>query len=363
MTPEGYLRELVAIDSVSSRSNRPVAEYLAARLIPLGFRVDLHPAGPDKVNLVARHGPDRNGGLALVAHTDTVPYDPGWGEALTLTERDGRLYGRGAVDTKAGLACALAAVHALPLDRLKEPLLLVATADEEIGCLGARRLMDEKAVAPAHALVAEPTGLTPVRAHKGYWAAECEVLGQEGHSAYPETGVNAILHAARLLTALEDIAAELQVEQDPDFDPPFCTLNVGTISGGRARNVIPGSCRFPVEWRPLPGQEAQRVADRIEWAIQELSIQVDFRVVRRDPAASTPADAPLVRRLEELTGHASGSIPFGTELPYLNGLGAQSVVFGPGDIRQAHQTGEFVPRDQLERAAEVYREVVSRMAL
>ncbi|GMU53020.1 MAG: succinyl-diaminopimelate desuccinylase [Candidatus Xenobia bacterium] len=359
------LRDLVAIDSVSARSNLPIAHHLQSRLEKLGFEVSLRPHTEGKVNLLARAGPRREGGLALVAHTDTVPYDSAWDEALQLTEREGKLFGRGSVDTKAGLACALWAVERVDLSLLREPLWVVATADEEIGCLGARRLMEERALSVEHALVAEPTRMIPVFAHKGYWAAQVEVHGVEGHSAFPETGVSAVWKAARLLTALEQVAHEMKGLQHPDFSPPYTTLNVGTLEGGKARNVIAGSVRFPLEWRPLPGQDGEEVAHRVRAAIARLSAEdpefrATFEVIRRDPAASSHPGAPLAQLVSQLTGKAPGTIPFGTELPYLVGLGAQAVVFGPGDIREAHKTGEFVPADELEQAAGVYLEVVRR---
>lgn len=366
--PATFLKELVAIDSVSSRSNLPIAHYVQARLEQLGFEVTLRPHEEGKVNLLARAGPRRDGGLALVAHLDTVPFDPAWDEALSLTARDGKLFGRGSVDTKAGTACALWAAQQIDLGQLQEPLWIVATADEEIGCLGACRLTKERALKVDHALVAEPTRMIPVYAHKGYWAGQLEAHGKEGHSAFPETGVSAVWKAARLLTALEGVAESMKELVHPDFAPPFTTLNVGTLEGGKARNVIAGSVRFPLEWRPVPGQDGEIVVERVRAAIallesQDPEFRASFEVVRRDPAAYTDPQAPIVQALADLTGRAPGTIPFGTELPYLLGLGAQAVVFGPGDIRVAHQTGEYVPQDELEEAARIYLELVRRFCL
>lgn len=366
--PTELLRELVAIDSVSSRSNLPIVQHLHGRLEALGFEVSLRPHEEGKCNLLARAGPRGDGGLALVSHTDTVPYDPAWSEALTLTARDGKLFGRGSVDTKAGTACALWALEQVDLGSLRAPLWVVCTADEEIGCLGAKRLLDERALQVEHALVAEPTRMIPVYAHKGYWAAEIEVHGVEGHSAFPETGVNAIWKAARLLTALEGVAEEMQAFRHEDFAPPFTTLNVGTLAGGKARNVIPGRVQFPLEWRPVPGQDGEEVVRRVQAALSSLSasdpeFRATFEVIRQDPAAYTDPGAPLVRALAELTGKTPGTIPFGTELPYLVGLGASAVVFGPGDIREAHKTGEFVPQGELEEAGRIYREIIRRFCI
>ena len=336
------LRELVAIDSVSERSNLPIAAALERRLTALGLAVTRHPyldpAGVEKVNLVALAGPSTAppgaGGLCFVGHTDTVPYDSAWSGALAVEERDGKLFGRGTADTKGFLAAVLVAVEQVGISGLARPLAVLCTADEEIGCAGARRLVDELALRPAHAIVGEPTGLVPVRAHKGYWLAEVEVRGAEGHSAHPDVGRNAIFDAARVLARVEAVAADLREDRDDAYAPPFTTLNVGTIAGGKARNVIPGSCRFPVEWRPLPRQDGEEVPRRIR--------------------------AEIVRFLEEETGRRATTVPFGTELPYVTALGARGCVCGPGDIREAHRTGEFVPVEELHRAVALYTRAIER---
>jgi acetylornithine deacetylase len=357
------LAELVALDTTSSRSNQPLVDLVAPRLERAGFRLERQryrdDAGVEKVNVVAVKG-GRAGqppALALVGHTDCVPFDPAWKEALTLTERDGRLYGRGACDTKAFIACALSAAEAA--GEVPGGLMVVLTADEEVGCVGAKRMVEARLGVARKAIVGEPTSLRPIRGHKGYCLAEVEVVGQEGHSAFPDTGRNAIFHAGRFLTRLEALArGKLQEQQDPAFSPPYTTVNVGLISGGKAKNVIAGSCRFFVEWRPIPGQPPGVVAGLLEDIRQELvredpGFTAELRVVRSDVGVQTPPGAEVVRWLEAQTGNASDTVPFGTELPYLTQLGAESVVFGPGDIRVAHQTGEYVPVDEL-LACEAY---------
>ncbi|PYS32506.1 MAG: hypothetical protein DMF75_11785, partial [Acidobacteria bacterium] len=197
--------------------------------------------------------------LALVGHTDTVPYDPNWTEALKLTESDGQLYGRGACDTKAFIAATLTAIENIDLEKLKKPLALVFTADEEIGCLGAKRLADARPFNARYAIVGEPTSLQPMRAGKGYCLAEITVHGREAHSAYPQLGASAIFHASRLINRIEEIAEDLKSDARADFDPPYTTLNVGLIEGGTAKNIVPGECRFTLEWRTIPGQESDYV--------------------------------------------------------------------------------------------------------
>jgi acetylornithine deacetylase len=355
---QATLAQLVALDTTSARPNAPLVEYAAARLQRAGFTLERQvyrdDAGVEKVNLVAVRGGavrgDERAQLALVGHTDCVPYDVAWAEALKLTLKDGKLYGRGACDTKAFIACALHAVERAPS---RAPLMVVLTADEEVGCVGAKRLVDAGLGRARHAIVGEPTQLTPVRANKGYCLAEVEVRGKEGHSAYPETGASAIFRAGRFLQRLEALVqGALREEQDPAFAPPFTTVNVGLIQGGKAKNVIPGACRFTVEWRPIPRQPVERVAQmleriRLELVADEPAFDASVRVLRMDRGVDTAADAEVVRYLERESGRSAVTVPFGTEAPQLTALGAQAVVFGPGDIRVAHQTGEFVPVDEL----------------
>jgi acetylornithine deacetylase len=351
------LRQLVAVDTTSSRSNAPLVDLVEPRLRALGFQCErmnyVDAAGVPKVNLLARYGTFEVARLALVGHTDCVPYDPAWTDALTLTERDGRLYGRGACDTKAFIACALHAVERVRRDGL----LVMFTADEEVGCVGARKLVDASTGKARYAIVGEPTSLTPIRAHKGYCLAEVEVRGKEGHSAYPDTGASAIFRAARFLEQLERRSlGELRAVplQDPAFDPPYTTVNVGLIHGGKAKNVIPGRCRFIVEWRPLPTQDVDHVTRMLEDIVAELrrsdaSLEVDIQVHREDRGVDTSPASEVVKFLAAQSGNAPSTVAFGTEAPHLTALGAEAVVFGPGDIKNAHQTGEFVPVEELLR--------------
>jgi acetylornithine deacetylase len=362
------LRDLVSIDSTSTRSNVPVVDALERRLTALGLRCErqryVDERGVEKVNLLASSGPGLPE-LALVGHTDCVPFDAGWGEALTLTERDGKLYGRGACDTKGYIAAAVTALERTRA-RLTRPALLCFTADEELGCEGARALAEAGRGKARRAIIGEPTSLAPVRANKGYCLAEVEVFGREGHSAYPESGASAVFRAARLLARIERWARdELQREQRADFAPPFATVNVGLISGGKARNVIPGSCRFSLEWRPLPSQPVDAVlraveALRDEVAAEEPGFTATVRPLRMDRGFETPADADVVQFLADQTGHAPRTVSFGTEGPELAELGAVPVVFGPGDITAAHQTGEHVELAQLQRAAAVLEAALLR---
>lgn len=373
MSVEKTLAELVGIDSVSSRSNNEIVDYLIRRCAALGMRARRFPYrdefGIEKINAVALAGADFSDHteveLALVGHTDTVPYDSAWPDAIKLTERDGRLYGRGACDTKAFIAAALTAVATIDREGLRRPLALIFTADEELGLFGAKQLAAARVLHPRYAIVGEPTSLQPMRAGKGYCLAEITVRGREAHSAYPALGASAIFRAARLISQIEKIADRLTEERNGDFDPPYTTLNVGLISGGTAKNIIPRECRVTLEWRPLPNVNPARVIDLLSSAIEsEKRDDPDFDCAvetgRVDEGFNTPGSSSLVACLEQVTGKRAGTVAFGTEAPQMAALGAEPIVLGPGDIRVAHRTGEFVPVAELNQCVEILVAVIQR---
>jgi acetylornithine deacetylase len=361
------LADLVRIDSVSSRSNAEMVAYLERRCEALGLITRRFPYsdehGVEKINLIALTQDAEEVELALVGHTDTVPYDPNWAEATNLTERDGKLYGRGACDTKGFIAAALTALENA---RPGKPLALIFTADEEVGLVGAKKLAQAKPLRVRYSIVGEPTSLKPIRAGKGYSLAEVIVKGREAHSAYPALGASAVFRAARLINRLESIATQLRQDQHAAFDPPHTTLNIGLIHGGSAKNVLAGECRFTLEWRPIPTQPSEHVLELLNAAIaEEMKADPDFQCVvdasRQDTGFETAPDSLLVQLLEQATGNEAGTVAFGTEAAQMKVLGAEAVVIGPGDIREAHRTGEFVPVDELERCAEVLRQSIQQL--
>jgi acetylornithine deacetylase len=363
---ERLLAELVAIDSTSALSNLPVIDLLEPRLTELGLKCERHryldESGVEKTNLIATRGegvPE----LALVGHTDCVPYDKSWREALTLTERDGKLYGRGSCDTKAFVACALTAFENVRA-KISKSVMLCFTADEEVGCYGAKQLLSAGKAKSRRCIIGEPTSLVPVRANKGYCLAELEFAGKEGHSAYPDSGASAIFRAARFLNRLENYSrTTLRENVDAKFSPPHTTLNAGVIKGGKAKNIIPGECLVTLEWRPIPGQSVEHVLRAVEeirdaCRAEDAGFEMKIRPLRMDRGFDTPEGADVVRFLETATGHASQTVAFGTEGPQLAALGSVPVVLGPGDIKNAHQTGEFVPRTELHRCAQLLEQAL-----
>jgi acetylornithine deacetylase len=352
------LMDLVSIPSVSWMSNRPVIEYALQHLDESDWRTNLYcyhdGTGTEKVNLVAatNHKFSEIAELTLVCHTDTVPFDPAWNEAVHPVSRDGRVYGRGTCDVKGFLACLLETVSRLDVTRLSRPLALVLTADEEIGCVGAKYLARNHAFESGYMIIGEPTGLAPVRAGKGYALGEIVVHGTEAHSAFPERGRSAIRDAARVVERLDNVAWQLASRTNSDFDPPFTTLNAGLIQGGRAKNTIPGECRITVEWRPIPGQDAAWAPTILQEELEHLSREfpgfcADFKVTRLDPAFNPSETNQLASLFESLTNRSSRTVAFGTEAAHLASLTSETVVFGPGDMTVGHKTGEFVPVGEL----------------
>ena len=374
MNPVHLLRELVAVDSTSHRTNAPMIDLLEAKLVGLGLSTARHgyvdAAGVAKQNLIARAGGGAGLGeppvaLALVGHTDCVPFDPAWTAALTLTARDGKLYGRGACDTKGFIACALSAVSGVALSKLTRPLALVFTADEEVGCVGAKALADAGLLRVQNAIVGEPTKLQPIRANKGYCLGQVVIEGREAHSAYPSEGASAIRAAGRFLAALDGLDAELRALPDPAFEPPFTTTNVGLIEGGKAKNIIAGRCALTLEWRPLPGQDPARVAERVREILAQVTaaepgLSFQFEPGRLDRGFATPPESALLRFMARATGRSPGTVAFGTEGPQLCEMGAEVVVFGPGDITVAHRTGEFVPEADLAACTAVLGQAIAQ---
>lgn len=365
--------ELVSFDTVSSRPNEPLCLRLDELLQGLGGHTAIqqspHDAG--QVNLIARFGPEGSGGLAFAGHTDTVPWDASM-RATTAVERDGRrMYGRGTCDMKGAIAAMVVAASGVGKDalrRLKKPLWMAFTFQEEVGCHGAKLIDSVRPIPVEHVLIGEPTGLQPVTLHKGYVVGRVTVAGVPCHSSDPDQGASALHGAARAVDALLGMAQGWKEHRQDAFSPPYPTLNVGLLEAGTARNVVPDRAGFTVEMRPLPGQEPEALFGAVEDAVRQAVATVPGaeplrwaleRVEANEPLG-TPPDAELVRWLVEQTGQQPGSVPFYTEAAILARHGATSCVCGPGEIAQAHRVDEWVELDALEQAAQLYRGAIEQ---
>ena len=307
----------------------------------------------------------------LAGHTDTVPYDEGrWTyEPFKLTSANGRLYGLGISDMKAFLALAIEAATCFSVGQFREPLILVATADEESTMNGARALLAAQRPQARYAVIGEPTGLRPIRMHKGILMESIHVRGRAGHSSNPKLGKSALEGMAYVLSALLDWREELQSEHvSPLFDVPFPTLNPGYIQGGDNPNRICSDCELHIDLRPLPGMDIellrQTMHRRLLAALQDSGLELSCHpLLEGCPAMETPADSAIVRSTEELTGKAAGSAAFATEGPYFNQMGIQTVILGPGDIDQAHQPDEYLDAGRITPTIELLRKLIHKFCV
>lgn len=367
-TSRTLLERLIGFATVSRDSNLELIAFVQQYLADLGVESELfHNAERTKANLFATIGPRDRGGIVLSGHTDVVPVDgQAWSvDPFRLTEKDGRLYGRGTADMKGYLASVLAAVPVFLQRKLEVPVHLAFSYDEEVGCLGVRPMLAElekRAHKPRLCLIGEPTELKPVLGHKGKLAMRCQVKGAACHSAYAPYGVNAIQYAARLINRLESIGDELAQPENHDerFDPPFSTVQTGVIKGGRALNIVPAECEFDFEVRSVPGFDANTVADQL-LRYAEAELLPKMRATKADtgihlqplnayPELATSPDSDAARLLARLSGSDEfGTVAFGTEGGLFTRAGIPTVVCGPGSMDQGHKPDEFVTVEQLER--------------
>jgi acetylornithine deacetylase len=369
---------LLATPSVSStdpardQGNRAVIELLAEWCTALGFRTTIQPlpGQPNKANLVAVLG-EGAGGLVLAGHTDTVPCDAAlWQmDPYRLTARDGRLYGLGATDMKGFFPVALAAASRSCEARLGAPLILLATADEESGMAGASQLVALGEPRARHAVIGEPTDLAPVRLHKGILMEAVTVTGRAGHSSDPALGINALEGMHRVIAELLAFRDELAARyRNPLFAVEVPTLNLGCIHGGDNPNRICGQCELHFDLRPLPGMDPEELRAILRERLARIAAASGTTIAMRPLFAGLPAFvedamAPIVRAAEELTGHTAGPVAFATEGPFLQRLGMQTVVLGPGSIRQAHQPDEYMEQRQIEPAIGVLTAMIRRFCV
>ena len=371
------MRELIALPSVSATSprwdmgNRRVVEQLGNWLQALGFEVRITPlANPDKANLIATYGRGE-GGLVLAGHTDTVPYDDSrWqSDPFVLTERDQRFYGLGSADMKGFFALVIEAASALLDQDFTAPLIILGTADEESSMDGARALVQADVSGARYAIVGEPTGLQPVRAHKGIIMEAITITGRSGHSSNPALGNSALEAMHEVIGELIGLRGELQSRyRHPGFDIPSPTLNLGCIHGGDNPNRICGQCELHFDIRAVPGMETDVVRQQIEQRLQPIAerrrINIGLRsLIGGVEAYEQAVDSELVKVSEQLSGKPSRTVNFATEAPFFQKLGMQTLVMGPGSIDQAHQPDEFMALDQIEPGVELLRQLIHRFCI
>lgn len=391
---EQILRQLISFDTTSYKSNLDLIAYVRELLTKQGVESEcVYDQSGEKANLYATIGPTDRPGVMLSGHTDVVPVE---GQAWTtnpfaLTRRDEHYIGRGTADMKGFIASALAAVPAMKAAELSTPIHLALSYDEEVGCLGVRRLISMLSTMPTQpklAIIGEPTSMQAVTGHKGKTAFSVIVTGKSGHSAYTSDAVNAIEYAARLIAFINTLHQQ-RAQQGPfdqGYKVPHSTLHVGTISGGTALNIVPNRCEFVFEIRNIPTDlpdaiisEITATADKFEAQMRRTSADASIVITEKTayPALNTAPDHPAVTFVKELLNPnesaidsvaldpndevQTGKVSFGTEGGlFSQSLGVPAVVCGPGNIAQAHKPDEFLATSQLLQCDKLMHQLVQR---
>ncbi|MGH1366982.1 MAG: acetylornithine deacetylase [Maritimibacter sp.] len=362
------LSDLIAFPTVSSDSNLEMIDYLAAHLSDSGAQVQVlaDPSGT-KANLFATFGPKRDGGIVLSGHSDVVPVtDQDWAfDPFKMTQHEGRLFGRGSCDMKGFISATLAMAPVFAQAVRDRPLHFAFTYDEEVGCLGARHLVEslqDMGFRPSVAIIGEPTEMRIIEGHKGCHEYTTRFQGMEGHGSAPDLGVNAVEYASRYVAYLLELKDQLRTmaPSDSPFVPPWSTLNVGAFNGGAAHNVIAPKAQVDWEMRPVHESDTQFVKSHLQTychtvLLPKMQAVYPEASIRTEVVGEVEGLVPTLENeardiLTQLTGaNTTGVVPFGTEAGIFQTFGMDVVICGPGSIEQAHKADEFVSLDQLEQ--------------
>ena len=370
------ISQLIATPSVScthaelDMSNRSVIDLVADWSESLGFNTEIQAIDERKFNLIATagHGSD---GLVLSGHTDTVPCNPSkWiSDPFKLEERDNRLFGLGTCDMKSFLALALNASSQFDFKNLNKPLTIVATADEESTMSGAKLIADNGKNLGKYCVIGEPTDLTPIHKHKGVLSLAIHYTGQSGHASDPSLGNNALDAMHEFMTLLIAYREKIQHQfNDPAFDIPTPTLNLGHIHGGDNSNRICGSCRLFIDIRYLPSMSLNTLVKDIDELAQQIAskrnIDYQYELLGEGlPAMDTDAASEIAEALTFLSGKSAASVAFGTEAPYFNSMNTETMILGPGSINQAHQPNEYLPIEQIDPTIQLISKLIHRFCM
>jgi len=375
------LGDLISFPTVSEFSNLDLIAYLAHRLEDAGATVDIfHDEIGHKANIFATIGPEIDGGIVLSGHSDVVPVnDQDWAsDPFEMIEHDGLLYGRGACDMKGFIAAATAMAPIFASQVRDRPIHFAFTYDEEVGCFGARALVDSlkaKGIRPGIAIIGEPTSMRIIEGHKGCYEYTTRFTGLAGHGSGPERGVNAVEYAVRYVNRLLELKDALRVRAPADsrFDPPWTTINTGSLTGGVAHNVIASHAEVEWEMRPVQVSDADFVKADLK-KLCENSLLPAMRAICPEAEIVTevigeveglePADRNEAKDiLMELTGsNGAEVVPFGTEAGIFQSYGMSAVVCGPGSIEQAHKPDEFVSLNQLQHCLDMLGKLSGKLA-
>jgi acetylornithine deacetylase len=375
-----WISRLVAFDTTSSKSNFALIEDVEAYLSGLG--VETFRVGNDegtKTNLYAVVGPNVAGGVVLSGHTDVVPIEgQDWlCDPWTVTEKDGKLFGRGVADMKSFSAIGLSLVPEMLKAGLKRPLIFALSYDEEIGCLGAPRMIAEiveKIPAPSAVIVGEPTNMKVIDGHKGIASFKVKVTGYTTHSSQTDRGVSAVEAAAKLITKITSMREARAARANPDspFDPPYSTMTVNVVHGGTQLNIMAGEAEFHWDMRVVPGDcRADIIEEFTDYALgveaemraKAPGCRVEITQMTNAPSLAPSPDNPAADLAKAITGHNSTDVvAYAAEAGQFQEAGLSVVICGPGSIDQAHQPDEFITLDQVREGTQFMRRLIERLS-
>jgi len=363
------LKKLVSFDTTSFKSNLDLIKFIENYLNDLNIKSELiYDETKNKANLFTTIGPNLQGGIVLSGHTDVVPITKqNWtSDPFILTERDNKLFGRGSSDMKGFIAIVLSRVSAMVEKKLKKPIHLAFSYDEEIGCVGVHSLLDlikKKSINPEFCIVGEPTSMEMVIGHKGKHAYDVKVDGLSCHSGQAPYGVNAINYASKLINYIEEINKEKSIKGpfDNEYEIPYSTLHTGLIKGGTILNIVPNLCQFEFEIRHLAEDDPLEIIQRIKQYTEELLIKemhnissetnIEINEKINYPGLNISESISPVKQVKELLGNSSHKkVIFGTEGGlFKRELNLPTIICGPGSIDQAHKPDEFISIQQIEK--------------
>ena len=374
---QNLIDQLLSTPSISctnqniDQGNKNVIDLLTNWFESLGFQCEIQslPHHKEKANLIATLGKGNNG-LVLAGHTDTVPLDEAlWHvDPFKATEKDNRFYGLGSCDMKSFFAVIIEALRGLDLNKIHRPLIILATADEETSMSGAKAIAKNAGALGLNnaraAVIGEPTNMKPIRMHKGMMMEAIQLTGHAGHSSDPSLGNNALEAMHKVIGELLRWRDELQSKyNNPLFEIPVPTMNLGHIHGGDNPNRICGSCELQIDIRPLPGMKLEdlriEMQQRLKQVLNDTGIQLKtVSLTDGFDAMDTAKSAEIVLLAEKMTASESQIVAFGTEAPYYNSMGLETIVMGPGSINQAHQPDEYIEIKSLDPAVDIIRQLI-----
>lgn len=367
------LSKLISFRTISELTNKELAKYISNYLAKYKVKTQLFEGNPGQFNLYAKIGPEVDGGIILSGHTDVVPTEgQNWiTNPFKLVKKKNKLFGRGSCDMKGFIAVVLALIPKLKINKLKKPLHLIFSYDEEIGCVGIQKLipfLKKIKPKPAFCIVGEPTEMKLVNQHKGKKNFEVSFNGLESHSSLINEGVNAIQYCSKFIQFLEAKQKLIEKKKDLNFYPSFTTINVGKISGGTAVNIIPNNCKIEFEIRDTPKFNTEKFVNQIkdyllilEGEMKSFNKKCSISLSEQNnfPPLITNHNSNIISLcLEKLRTNSVNTVSFGTEAGIFNQIGFQTIVCGPGSIKQAHKPDEYIEIVQLKKCEDFLTKVI-----